>query len=158
METFETNTFCDLRQIRLSIWDKYVCQFKTNLFRKTFESYTFCNLGQLCFAIWERKNSVPGQNTWEIFETSKFYNLRQIHFSIWAKYIFSGGKTSTTFFLLLLNIHSSSILDREMLNCNCCHKDIRVNDFQSFKKLVERERIIKGNTQICLSNVNFVLG
>ena len=32
---FETNTFCNLREIHFSIWDKYILQFRTN---------TFCNL------------------------------------------------------------------------------------------------------------------
>ena len=41
----ETNTFCNLRQIQFSIWDKYSLQFETN---------TVCNLRQIQFAIWDK--------------------------------------------------------------------------------------------------------
>ena len=40
---FETNIFCNLRQISFAIWDKYILQFETN---------TFCNLKQIHLAIW----------------------------------------------------------------------------------------------------------
>ena len=41
---FETNTFCNLRKIHFTIWNKFILQFETKN----------CNLRQIHFAIWDK--------------------------------------------------------------------------------------------------------
>ena len=58
-----------MRQIHFAIWDKSICQFRTNI---------FCNLRQINFAIWDKYILQC--------ETNTFWNLRQMHLAIWNKY------------------------------------------------------------------------
>ena len=57
---FETNIFCNLRQIHFAIWDIYALQFMTINFEiwdkyiLQFKTNTLCNLRQIHFAIWDK--------------------------------------------------------------------------------------------------------
>ena len=103
---FETNTYCNLRQIHFAIWDKYKFEKDTfcvlrffvapwqkyimQVYKKyllrwekyilQFETNTFSNLKQLNFKIWEKYILQ--------FEKNIFCNLGRIHFAIWNIYIF----------------------------------------------------------------------